>query len=229
MKTIFFVVFTFLSFGLLAQSGSKNFIDQNYIEVTGKANMEIIPDEIYLSIILNEATNRDKLTIEVLEVKMKNSLAAIGINVAEKLMIKDMVTKLKTYTLSKNQIHQSRQYQLVVNDAKTAATVFKELELIGISNMGIEKLDHSKIEEYKNEVKVNAIAAAKEKAIALTNAVNQEIGRAMFIQEQEFYHSYQATNKMEIRAKYSSIQTEPDIDFEKIKLEYSVLVRFELK
>ncbi|MBK7869291.1 MAG: hypothetical protein IPJ74_00735 [Saprospiraceae bacterium] len=28
-----------------AQSGVKNFIDQPYIEVTGKAEMEIVPDE----------------------------------------------------------------------------------------------------------------------------------------------------------------------------------------
>lgn len=229
MKTIILTILVFATISISAQSGTKNFIDQNYIEVTGKAEMEITPDEIYLSIILSEATNKDRLPLDELETKMKSSLTALGINIAEKLMVKDMVSKLKTYTLSKNQIHQTRQYQLIVSDAKTAAMVFKELELLGISNMGIEKLDHSKIEEYKNEVKVKAVEAAKEKAVALTVAVGQEVGRAMFIQEQNFYHSYQAANKMEIRSKYSSLETQPDIDFEKIKLEYSVLCRFELK
>ena len=32
----------------------KNFIDENYIEVTGKSEMELIPNEIYLQIYLQE-------------------------------------------------------------------------------------------------------------------------------------------------------------------------------
>ena len=36
------------------QTGDKNFIDQNYIEVTGNSEMEISPDLIYIKILINE-------------------------------------------------------------------------------------------------------------------------------------------------------------------------------
>ena len=45
------ILFSSIAF---AQNGEKNFIDQNYIEVTGKAELEIAPDRIYIQIRLNE-------------------------------------------------------------------------------------------------------------------------------------------------------------------------------
>lgn len=55
MKLTTLVLCLFLSWGISrAQTGEKNFIDQNYIEVTGTAEMEIVPDEIYLKIVLSE-------------------------------------------------------------------------------------------------------------------------------------------------------------------------------
>ena len=40
----------------MAQSKENNFLDQPYIEVTGTAMMEVVPDEIYVKIILREGT-----------------------------------------------------------------------------------------------------------------------------------------------------------------------------
>ena len=44
----------------------KNFIDQPYLEVTGKAELEVTPDEIYLSIRINEGDNKAKQSVEEL-------------------------------------------------------------------------------------------------------------------------------------------------------------------
>ena len=38
----------------MAQSKENDFLDQPYIEVTGTAMMEVVPDEIYVKIILRE-------------------------------------------------------------------------------------------------------------------------------------------------------------------------------
>jgi uncharacterized protein YggE len=85
------------------------------------------------------------------------------------------------------------------------------------------------MEEFKKEVKLNAIKAAKEKAEYLTKAVNQNIGRSIFIQEVDGYDMNANTSYMYEARSYASDSKEVDIDFEKIKLEYSILVRFELK
>jgi len=81
-----------------------------------------------------------------------------------------------------------------------------------------------------------AIKAAKEKAITLTNAIDQNIGKAIYIQElnSQVYRTMQGQvtglSNIVVR-EYSDkmkMEIEPEIEFEKITLEYSILVRFEI-
>jgi len=229
-------LFLLLSSLTYAQTGQKNFIDQNYIEVTGKSEMEIAPDLIYLKIIINEKDNKSKLSLPEREKLMISALKDIGIDVSKNLSIKDMSSNYKYYLLAKTDILLSKEYQLLVTDGKTASRVFIELEKIGISNVSVEKLDNSNLEKYRKEVKVDAVKAARNKAESLAGAVNQNIGRAIYIEEmvQNFRSGVPGTsNSILIRgyagADSGSDNQQPDIDFEKIKIEYSILCRFELK
>jgi uncharacterized protein len=219
---------------IFSQSSGKNFIDQNFIEVTGRAEMDIIPDMIYIKIILSDKDNKNKQSLEDIEKSMINKLKEIGIDISKDLSVKNFVSNFKQYWISKSDIILTKEYQLVVHDTKALQDVFFELQKMGISNVSIEKLDHSKIEQYRKEVKVNAIKAAKEKAEALTLSINQTIGKAIFIQEldnQNFHNMAQknmASNSL-IREESSGNSAQPDMEFEKINLQYSILVRFELK
>ncbi len=65
MRKLFTLLFLITCSALIAQTGGKNFIDQNYIEVTGKAEMEILPDEVYLRILLNEKDFKGKDFAEI--------------------------------------------------------------------------------------------------------------------------------------------------------------------
>ena len=114
---------------------------------------------------------------------MLSKLKEIGIDINKDLLIKDISSNFKYYWLTKNEILLAKEYQLLVKDGKTASKVFIELENIGISNVSIDKLDNSNIQKYRKEVKIEAIKAAKEKAESLANAIGQNIGRAIFIQE----------------------------------------------
>ncbi|MBK7869290.1 MAG: SIMPL domain-containing protein [Saprospiraceae bacterium] len=143
------------------------------------------------------------------------------------------MSNFKSYWLQKTDILLSKEYQLLVQSAQTAGKVFVELEKIGISNISIERLNHSQIEQFRQEVKINAIKAAKDKAQALAAAIDQSVGKALYVQEldNQFY-PVNAVSNIAIRG-FSSLNQEgkstPNIDFEKIKLEYAILVRFELK
>lgn len=234
MKKLIFLLL-FLPCIAIAQTGQKNFIDQNYIEVTGKSEMEIVPDLIYLKIFINEKDNKNKLSLSEREENMISKLKEIGIDNSKDLSIKDMSSNFKYYLLTKNDILLSKEYQLLVRDGKTASKVFSELEKIGISNVSIDRLDNSNIENYRKEVKVDAIKAAKIKAQSLATALNQTIGRAIFVQEieQNSKNGGQGySNSIMIKGVASGIygsNAQPDIDFEKIKIDYSILCRFELK
>lgn len=215
----------------VAQTGEKNFIDQNYIEVVGKSEMEVTPDLIYLKFFLNEKDNKSKLPLAEREQIMISTLKDIGIDTSKDLVIKDMSSNFKYYLLIKNDILLSKEYQLLVRDGKTASTVFIELEKIGISNVSVDRLDNSNIENLRKEVKFDAIKAAKNKAQSLATAINQGIGRAIYIEEFDPNKDFvQAGANSSIRIRgIGTINAQPDIDFEKLKIEYSILCRFELK
>jgi uncharacterized protein len=238
MKKLAIVLFLFSCLPLFAQTGVKNFIDQNYIEVTGKSTMEVSPDEIYIKIFLNEKEIKSKTLAEV-EKSMFGKFTEMGFDLSKDLAIKDLISNFQHYWLAKSDILLSKQYQLLVHDAKTAGKVFMELQKLGISNVSVDRVENSKITEYRRDVKVAAIKAAQEKAKVLALAINQDLGRAIYIQEVEY--NADITNALSgkvsgirIRGYSNTVLSEPsapdpDIEFEKIPLEYNIIVRFELK
>jgi len=235
MKRLILGLFLTISTTGFSQTAEKNFIDQNYIEVNGKAEMEIVPDMIYLKIILSDKDNKNKQSLDEIDKSMINKLIDIGVEVSKDLSVKDFVSNFKSYFLGKTDVVLTRQYQLIVHDTNTLQKVYFEFQKLGISNVNIDKLEHSKIEQFRKEVKVKAIKAAKDKAESLTSALNQTIGRAIYIQEVDipFYLNNALPGKLaSVNVRYKSEANEsaaPDIEFEKINLQYSILVRFELK
>jgi len=220
---------------IFAQTGTKNFIDQNYIEVTGKAEMEIVPDDIYIRILINEKDFKGKSLADI-EKLMYDKLNELGFDLSKDLALKDLVSNFQYYWFIKADVQLSKEYQLLVHDAKTAGKVFVELQKLGISNASIDMVENSKITDYRREVKIAAIKAAQEKARSLALAINQDIGRAIYIQEIENPSRALTGSVSNIAIRgysssniYGSRAPEPDIEFEKIKLEYNIVVRFELK
>jgi uncharacterized protein YggE len=215
----------------------KNFIDQNYIEVTGKAELEISPNMIYLRIVLSDKNNKDKLTLPEIEKKMINKLTEIGIDMKKDLSLMDFASSLRVYIFKTSDVMLTKQYQLIVHDAKTLQKVFFEFQDLGISNVSIKKLDHSQIEQFRKDVKVSAVKAAKEKAEMLATALSQKIGKALYVQEIVNSNSSIAKSNINTLAqgvKYKSSNLPEsdegfDIEFEKIKVESTFLVRFALE
>jgi len=234
MKYLLNFLIVLATFSAMAQVGDKNFIDQNYIEVTGKAEMQIVPDLIYLKITLSEKDSKNKVSVTEMEKKMTDKFTELGIDVKKDLFVNDLLSFYRGKFISKADVILTKEYQLVVHNAKTAGKVFVELEKLDISNVSVERLDHTKIEEFRKEVKVSAIKAAKEKAESLTKAIDQNIGKALYIQELDnTLNDYRSSNSIRLRG-VSSVHDdynskELELDFEKIKLEYSIIVRFELK
>jgi len=242
-RAVIFAVSLLIVFQGGAKAQEKNFIDQNYIEVTGKAELEVAPDMIYLKIVLRDKSNKDKLPLPEIEKKMIEKLTEMGIDVGKDLSLVDFASNLRAYVLKTNEVMLTKQYQLIVRDAKTLQKVFFECQELGISNVSITKLEHSNIEQYRKEVKVLAVKAAKEKAEALVLALNQKIGKAIYVLEADHLNQYKVSNRLQEHRRFDSnsnmavkyrptnIANEEDIDieFEKIKLESTFLVRFALE
>lgn len=215
-----------------AQAFEKNFIDQNYIEVTGLAKIELVPDEIFVNVTISEKDNKGKEPMEQLERKMLSKLKEIGIDTKKDLAVLDVTSNFKDYLLKKTDIFTGKTYQIIAHDGRTVGRLFQELEKLNISNISIEKLDHSEIEKYRREVKVQAVKEAKEKADAMTAAIGLSTGKALYIQEIDDYYiprPMMKTANYEMSVRQDAAMEVPDIDFEKIKLEYKVIVRFAIE
>lgn len=217
-----------ISVTIFAQGGEKNFIDQNYIEVTGKAEMEIVPDMIYIKVLLSEKDLKTRMTLAEAEQRMMQKLREIGIDVNKDVTIKDFSGSLRSKTFSKD-VALDKDYRILTRDSKTAAKVFSELDNLNITNISIDKLDNSKMDDYRREVKIRAIKVAKSKAEGLAEAIGQKVGRALYITEvQTNFRPAQANISNVVYKQKAEVEFE-DINFETLRVDATILCRFELK
>lgn len=213
----------------------KNFIDENYIELNGSSQLEITPNEIYLTIVINEANKKLKLSVEKQEALMINELNKNNIKLEENFKVKDFTSSYKYYFFKQTDIHKSKTYELKVSTAIELGKVYASLEKIGISNISVARVDHSDIEEFKLQAKVKAIKMAKTKAEKYTGAIGQTIGSAIHIQEQEINttQNYNQLNEVVV-VGYSSLSKSNKFNFENLEFRNIIInakvhVKFQIK
>tara|TARA_R110002049_G_scaffold293731_2_gene478967 strand:+ start:14376 stop:15104 length:729 start_codon:yes stop_codon:yes gene_type:complete len=233
----------FLFIGLFAttlgfsQNGGKNFIDQPYIEVTGQVETEIIPNEIYLNITINENDKKGKISIEEQENQMIAILKSLSLDLDKNFSILDFNGHYKRKIFADNEVTKIKNYELIINNGETLGKVYEALDNIDISNISITKVSHSEIETYKREAKLKALKIAKLKANQYANAIGQTIGKALFIEErQNFNNSFNGlsgnVNGIMIRgastnySEKSSFEKIQDLNFKKIIITATVLAKF---
>lgn len=227
MKKTFYLL-SFLTCSL-AFGQTKNFIDQPYLETTAKVDSLVTPDQIYLSIYIHEGEDRNRTSLEKQERTMANVLENLGIDLKKQLKVDNLASNYKKYFLKRKNILKSKSYTLEVYDAMTAGKVLIGLESEGISNVRLIKTAYSKIETLKLELKSKAILKAQQQAKALTTPLNQQLGKAIYINDKFYSRPYYNNMNMMARAEYTmdeALETPIDIEFSKIKVESEISVRF---
>ena len=214
---------------LAVQAQTKTWLDVPYVEVMGKAEMEVDPNEIYVNITISEQNNKTKKSVEQLEREMKSALKGMGIDIEKDLRVKDMSSALKKYWYKSDQIYTAKEYQLLVRSAGDLGRAFQTLEAVGIADIRIGRVSHKDILKLRSEVKINAAKDARQKASDLVQAVGHKLGKCLHLQEID-YISPRPYRAAPAAAKAMSFNLdeaqEPELEFEKIKIEYSVTAKF---
>jgi uncharacterized protein YggE len=220
----------FVSLFFAGNAQMKSFIDQPYVEVAGSADTMVTPDEIYIKIDISEKDTKNKTSVEELERKMFNALKSMGIDVEKNLTTSDISSNFKTYLLKSKDVMKSKEYMLKVKDAVTATKVFITLEDLGISNTSIDHVDYSGMETMKNLMRTKAIENAKARAMALTKPLQQQIGPAIY-SDNEVYPIQPLARQAKINMYEANgaDQQLPQIDFEKIQVSSNINAKFILK
>lgn len=236
LLTVALLLTTILTFG---QTNTTKTEELPYIEVTGTVEKEVIPDEIYIGIIIHEKyENKVKVTIEEQEAKLKSAVKSLGIDLTN-LYLTDANADYVKVRWQKKDVLTKKEYTLKVSNATTIGQVFQELEKLEIKDASIVRVSHSKLDSIRKEVKIMAIKAAKDKADYLLTAIGEQTGKPLVIKENEIL-PYQPLANVNVRSSRSGetefyvdgvkMKSEDDeIQFQKIKVQTSIYVKFSIK
>lgn len=156
----------------------------NYIEVSTRTEKQVTPDEIYLSVTLDESDSKGKVPLEKQERDMIKALQALGIDVEKDLTVQDMSSDLKTYFLRKNNILSSKDFTLKLTTARMMARVFDALNRLGVSDIRLQRTavsDRLQM-QVKDELLTSAARKAQENARILAEAVGSKAGKVIYMQ-----------------------------------------------
>ena len=202
---------------------------ENYIQVTGTSEIEIVPNQFYIAITLDENDTKGKVPLETQRRQMVSALKSLGIDTEKALSIANISNSHYKRTTSLD----VAKYQLLLTTPEQLTAVFDKLGALGISNIAIERVSHTDIERYKSECRKQAMVNAKQIATELAEAIGQQIGKCIYIYDSNRGLSPTYYNDGVLYARTASrtvAEQEPEepIEFKKIKLSYSVNAKFRL-
>ncbi len=203
----------------------------SYIDVTGVAEKEVAPNEIYLSITINERDSKGKISVDEQQREMLAALKKLGVKPDSQLKMVDLTS---SYFKRGNALAKA-QYELKLGSAVEVAKVWRALDGLGISQVTVTKVSHTDLEKFKAETRTEAIRAARDNARALAEAIDQKAGKCFWIAD---YSSpvrtvYAAANlksrAMVEEASFDAVVEEEGLEFQTINLQHRVQAKFVLE
>ena len=230
MKALFLTFCALLPWAIGSSQAPTTSPDQAFIEVEGYAEMEVVPDEIYIQFYLKEY-EKDKVlqTIEMQENQLTAELKKAGINMRE-ISVSDFESNFVRVDWGKKDYRQEKKYDFKVRTIQEVAKVFETFEALDIRNADINRFDHSERRKFENNMRIDATKNAKTQADEMLVAIGQKVGKALLIKE----HS-PTQNRMPgvdyngQMAQLSTLKGGAVVQYKKIKISASVFGRFAIE
>jgi len=207
------------------------------IEVTGSAEQEITPDEIFFNISLREymKDKTNKVDITTLEKQLQAAVNQAGIP-KDNFRVENIYGNRWYWQKKKpEEFLASKRYTLKLSDLSRIDGVLDKVDAKGIESVNVAGYTHTKIEQYRREIKTAALKAAREKARYLLEGIGAQLGDPIEIQEmrgdyQQPHYDMAPMSNMRMQAAMPEMEAAPsDIDFKKIKIRYEVRAVFGIK
>jgi uncharacterized protein len=227
LKSFLLILLIFPAF-VFAQEAQKK---DHFIEVTGTAQQEIEPNEIYVSVRLREfEENKQKVSLEKIDKDFNNALKDAGVD-KKNLELADAGSKLEKFRKKEKDVFREKTYQIKLSSALDLEKLLEKLEVVKVDYADVVRVSHSEIEKLTLELKVKALQAAKLKAEVLLKSIDSEIGKLIMVQEIN-YAPYEVGNIRIAAGAWNpnnSDAPERATGFKKIKLQAQVIAQFEIK
>jgi uncharacterized protein YggE len=248
LATVFFVQV------VTAQQPQSIMVNSPYpktISVSGSAEMEVVPDEIFVNIVLTEYQKRGeaKKDLETIKAQFLDYCKQTG--TADSLISIVFYSGYNNnsyyYIRKRNKnadLYNTITYQVKFRDAKLMDDLVDKLDDNATQSFQIVATSHSRINEFRKQLKIRAVQAAKEKGIYLTEAVGEKLGEPISIVEPAEtkapvpYNSYRNPPGGNASLMFKALGAEEvdnglapgvEVDFRKLKLRFEVNIVFALK
>jgi len=227
------------AFGLLMFGGFSQTVNPfpKTINVSGSSEMEIVPDEIYAVIVLKEYEKRGtgKIDLEKIKAAFLANTKAIGLPDSAVTIAQYEGTNYEWWRKKKksDELMASISYQIKFTNSKKMDELVEKLDDDATQSFQVVRVSHSKIQEYRKQLKIQAVKAAKEKGAYLAAAIDEKLGEAVTITEpgeaMTFDYRNLVSNNMVYKAEEAENAGGADVEFKKIKLRFEINVVFALK
>ncbi len=215
---------------LVAQNN--NGISSNYIEISARAQVEVTPDEIYTQIKVEEGKIKGNPDITILEKKILAAVKNVGVDINKDVTISDLNNSLEKYLLRKDKILNTRTYIVKLNNSKQLIKLFNQLEKDGVYDISIIRTAISDINAVRQQAMAKAAEKAKANASVIAETLGRKLGKALTIQCYESGPVFaRGGNMLKSAAIGEDYQEDVSLspDFEKIRFEQNITVKFELE
>jgi len=239
-KALFTLILLTFSLLVAAQDLLQDDNKNRTISVTGSASMNVMPDEIILSVSLEEYWEeqflpntkkedyKTKVAIDKIEDIFFENIDKIGIS-RDSILLVNTSRNWLWNSVSVIQIN----YNISVSNFETADLILYELDFYGIKSVRISELKNEKIPEYRQDVKKQAMLAAKNKAAYLLESIDEELGRVISVNErnyENFSSFYQPSTSAYSNVMMGSAgESENEDNFRAIPLRYEIEAVFEIR
>lgn len=225
---------TFLLIPMCSQAQDPN---ERYIEVTGRSEKEITPDNVELTVILKAQENVKKEN--ELQEKERQILAAIRqFGVPDENISIDKVAghRYGYYKTTSNRYQISKVYKIQLNTIEFLDDLIIRLFETGASNVSISRMTSNSMEEVKTNAAKEALEIARRRATEIAETMGVKIGPSIQIKEvptrpEDLDYSYMAGRffyQAQGIADYQQMDTE-NLSVRKILLIYTISVRFAIQ
>lgn len=230
-RRVLAVIVLLSSIALSAQNRSEANI--NYIEVTGRAEKEYVPDQIYTKVVVSEVDSKGKKNLDKIEKELFKALTTIGVDLKKDITVSDMNSTLEKYLLRKDNIAATREYVIMVKNSNELSQLFEATKKLEITDITITHAKLSNPQEVGRVILKEASEDARLNAEAIAEGLGVKVGSVILVQSYAFSAGQLtlATPMAMTRSKEISLDSvNYEVpDFKKIKVTHSVTVRFEIQ
>ncbi len=235
------LILTLATFALFAFAHAQQpAVQPRLVNVQAMAELELVPDEVWVQVQLQEYDKKGvgKIKIEKISNEFLAKMKTLGLTEKEVSLQSASgydANYWQWYRRNKQKnpdMKAAVSYLLKLGSVKQMEQVVQQLDDEATQNFYIQKISHSKIEDYRNQLKLQALKNARDKAALMAGAVGAKVGVVYQINEPTD-NSYQPpmvyARKMSMEAADASAEPAIDVDFKKMKLRFEAPVSFILE